>query len=393
VNLDTFTILVMAGAVVAISGISFIVNTVLRHNELYGRLWSIAFVAGILETVSYLVWAASPSAWWSVPIGNGALVLALAFMWSGSRVYNQRARSYTWLSGLVSLVVVGAGLVRGPDGGPWAGAAEMYIGVALFAALSLVETVRGALGRSGTARVLTIVFGIVTVYYAARAVVFLALGEEDPVFTDFFGTATTTFVAIVLVVAAAITLSVLQPANDDVGTRRATTPGLLAISGVTDVGDFAEQALDWLTRARRDREQLVLLELSIDNLESINTAFGRELGDQAIQLVGRTVCESAPTASLVGYLGSGNFILLTTTPPVGPTAGIAEAIQTALVVTPIDAAQGIRAISAFGIATTETHGYALADLLSAARSALESREALGSVRVATPENSAEPVEG
>ena len=46
-HIDTLTLLIAAGAVVAVSGVSFILNTVLRRNERYGRIWSIAFIARV----------------------------------------------------------------------------------------------------------------------------------------------------------------------------------------------------------------------------------------------------------------------------------------------------------------------------------------------------------
>lgn len=378
-TLDTYTILVTAGAVVGISGVTFIVNTVLRQNSEYGRLWSLAFIAGILETVSYLVWAAGPGAWWAASVGNGALVLALAFMWSGCRVYNSRSRSFAWLSVVAGVVVVLVSLAPGPDGGAWSGAAEVYAGVAVFSGLAGWETLRGALARTANGRVLTVVFTVVAVYYAARFAVFLAFGDSSAMFLEWFGTVTTTFIAIVLVVVAAISMSVLQPGAMATRGARSDQPGVVRITGVATVDDFEEQATDWLARARRDREDLVLLDVEIDNLPTINTAFGREVGDDAIRLVGRLAAETAPSAALVGYLGRARYLVLTTKPVLGEAADIAEHMQTALVLTPVDPEQGVRAIASFGIATTDAHGYALDELVVAAHAAVLPGDAVGAV--------------
>jgi diguanylate cyclase (GGDEF)-like protein len=383
--IDTLTLLVAAGAVVAIAGVSFILNTVLRRNDLYGRIWSAAFIAGILETVSYLVWATSDAAWWASSIGNGALVASLGLMWTGARTYNERRRNYLALTLLGSFLALGASLVAGPDGGDWAGAEVMFLGVVVFSALAGWESIRGTLKRSVNGRVLTIVFWTVSVYYLLRLIVLVGLGEDSEAFVDYFGTITTTFIAIILVIVAAISMSVLQPADStrEHGSGRRT--GTLVIPGVTSAEQFEQQAKDWLARSKRDREPVVLLEIAIDNLEHINTAFGRELGDDTIRTVGRIACENTPAASLVGYLGIDRFLVITSLPSFGSPTDIAERLQTALVETPVDSDQGVRATATFGLATTDDVGYSLDSLEKVARVAMRAAQVdgPGTVRLAS----------
>jgi diguanylate cyclase len=382
--IDTFTILVASGAVVAISGVSFILNTVLRRNDRYGRLWSIAFVAGILETLSYLVEAAAPSAWWASAVGNAAIVIALAFMWAGCRAFNDRERSYAWVGIVAGILVAGACLVEGPDGGEWAGAWELYLGLVAFAGLAGFEAVTGSLNRTVNGRVLAIVFFAVSLYYLLRVGVFFGAGETSMAFTVYFGTVTTTFIAIVLVIVASISMSVLQPAHVESSKRDGRRAGEPSIPGVSTLDLFEQQARDWLLRSKRDREPLVLLELVVDNFDDITTAFGRELGMEAIALVGRTACENTPSASLVGYLSNERFIVLTTPPTFGSPIDIAQRLQTALVETPVDTLQGVRATVTFGLATTDEFGYSLAELELASRDAMRAAQAEspGSVTVA-----------
>jgi diguanylate cyclase (GGDEF)-like protein len=394
--IDTLTLLVAAGAVVAISGVSFILNTVLRRNDTYGRIWSIAFVAGILETLSYLVWATSDAAWWASAVGNASLVLSISFMWSGARSYNERLRTYVWVSLIGSALVLIATLVEGPGGGDWAGAEVMFIAIVIFASLAGWETVRGALKRSVNGRVLTIVFWIVALYYLLRTLVFITAGESSVAFTQYFGTVTTTFIAIVLVIVAAISMSVLQPADSTRTTESGRRTGTLVIPGVVSAEQFEQLSGDWLARSKRDRESLVFFELSIDNIEQINTAFGREMGDEAITAVGRTACEVSPAAALVGYLGRERFVVLTTPPAFGSAVDIAERLQTALVETPIDVEQGIRATVVFGLATTDDVGHSLDALEKVARAEMRASqgETAGTASVASSNrNTAETTSG
>lgn len=383
--IDTLTLLVAAGAVVAISGVSFILNTVLRRNDLYGRIWSAAFVAGILETIAYLVWATSEDAWWASSIGNAALVASLGLMWTGARSYNERPRIYLSITLLGAFLTLVASLVEGPGGGDWAGAEVMFVAIVVYSGLAGWETIRGTLKRSVNGRVLTIVFWVVSLYYLLRTIVLVGTGDTSAAFTQYFGTVTTTFIAIVLVIVAAISMSVLQPADStrEHGSGRRT--GTLLIPGVATADQFEQQAKDWLARSKRDHEPLVVLEVVIDNIDHINTAFGREVGDAAIRTVGRIACEQTPAASLVGYLGVDRFLIVTTPPAFGSPTDIAGRLQTALVETPVDTDQGIRATVTFGLATTEDVGYTLEGLEKVARVAMRAAQVdgPGTVRLAS----------
>jgi len=369
VIIDVQTLLVAAGIVVAISAISFILSTTLRRNESYGRTWCIAFVAGILETIASIVLATSPSGWWGSGVGNAAVVLALGLMWSGCRQFNER-RSLVWIPLAASLLVAAVSLLQGPQGGYWAGAVEMFVGVFVFATLAGAETIRGHMRRAIDARALTIVFWLVALYYAVRCVIFVLAGETSDLFSLYFGTITTTLVAIVLVIVAAISMTAIQPPTTGLLAGARSGSRGLVIEGVSGPETFEAQVRDWLVRSRRDHETLVLLTLSVEGLDDITSAFGREFADQTIRTVGRIACEYSPAAALVAHSGRGRFLVLTLAPSVGSATTIAERLQTALVETPVDTVQGIRAITTIGLATTDESGYDYTELVLAAGGAL-----------------------
>ena len=367
--IDTQTLLVAAGAVVAISAICFILSTALRRSEPYGRTWSIAFIAGILETVAAIVVAAVPGGWWAGAIGNAAIVLAIGLMWAGCRQFNDR-RSFAWVALVASILVGAAALVEGPQGGYWAGAIELFVGVVIFATLAGAETIRGHLRGAVDARVLTIVFWIVALYYAVRCVIFVVAGESSDLFSDYFGTVTTTFMAIVLVIVAAISMTAIQPPSARRRDGAAAGSRGLVIEGVSGPDTFESQVRDWLVRSRRDHESLALLSLAVEGLDHITSAFGREFADQTIRTVGRIACEYSPAAALVAHSGRGKFLVLTIVPAVGTDVAIAERLQTALVETQVDSVQGIRAIATIGVATTDDVGYDYTELVLAAGGAM-----------------------
>lgn len=382
-NIDSQTLLLASGAVVTIAGFSFILNTILRRNDDVGRSWSIAFVSGILGTFSYAVWGFVPGAWWAVAFGNAALVLSLGAMWAGCRQYNLR-RSLVQIP-LVASAVVGLSVIaRGPDGGDWAGAVEMFLGIGAFAVLAGAETLRARMQRSVNARILTVVFFGVGGYYLARIVVFLIDGEHGDLFLTWFGTNTTTFVTIILVILASISMSILTSGRTVRAGQTALGTGLSKIPGIVNHALFDQLAQDWLARAKRDRDALALVLLDVDNLTDMNTAFGRDFGDRAIYMVGRIACEQSPSAALIGHDGSRQFAVLTTVPSVGAPIAVAEHIHTALVETPIDPIEGVRANSTCGLATTDDHGYDFSVLLKAANAAilLAQEQGPGSIAVA-----------
>jgi len=294
-------------------------------------------------------------------------------MWSGFRTYNSRA-SLLWVAGLGALVVGLAVLIEGPDGGSWAGGAAMFLAIATFAALASVETVRGILRRSINARILTVVFGAVALYYVVRTVVFLVYGETSEEFLQGFGTATTTLINIVYLTLAAISLSVLQWESAGPGPGRSRADDGGAVIGRTK---FAGIATDWLRRAECNADPLVLVLLEVDNLEHINIALGNDFGDKVIRSVERVTSESVPTASLVSSQSSTRFAVLTAPPAIGQERAIAERIHTALAEAPVDAAEGLRAIATFGVASTKTSGYSFAALMAAAVVGLKQAELAG----------------
>jgi diguanylate cyclase (GGDEF)-like protein len=368
--LDTQTLLLANGVVVAITGFSFILNTVLRGADDVGRTWSIAFISGILTGLSYAVSSTVTGAWWAVAAGNGALVLSIGAMWSGARQFNDR-KGLLWVSVGGGALVGIAALLRGPSGGEWAGAVEMFVGAGVFAFLAGTETVRGRLRRTTNARALTVVFWGLGVYYVLRTIVIITDSPTGDVFTRYWGTATTTIVTIVFVILASISMSVLTTNRRSRGETFLPDSGEPAIPGVLNKTQFELAARDWLARARRDHDALVLVYLDVANLEHMNTAFGRTYGDLAIFAVGRVAAEHSPSAAIIGHSGGKRFAILTTMPAVGSAVAVAERIHTALVESPIDPVEGIRAIATCGLGLTETNGYDFRDLQLATRRALQ----------------------
>ncbi len=312
-NLDLDSVLVMTALVVNVSGILFIVETLLRRDEGAGRVWALAFLAAMLTTLAYVIWVQTPGAWWAIAVGNAAFVAGTGCMWLGCRRFNGRRMG--WPSLIVAAAVIGAAVavfVEGPDAGDWAGALWMFVPLVAFAGAGAIECLRGELLESRTAWVLSAVLGFQSLFYLSRTTAFVTSGPESSLFTDGFGTIPTSFVTVTLTIVAVVVTSVLRAA-------RAPMRGHLrpAGSGGASDGIFSQDVFGGVmsglcSRARWRNELVGVIAVRIDDLEQISTAFGSDVA-RAVTETWRTgvrrhapsnsfVAEDGPSGLLVGVL-------------------------------------------------------------------------------------------
>jgi diguanylate cyclase (GGDEF)-like protein len=365
---DLATVAAVSGLIVVLCGVSFILNTILRRNDQVGRLWSVAFVSGILQTLAYTIESLRPAAWWADAVGNGAFVLIFGMLWAGYRAANARRSLYPVpivVACLVALVV----LVQGPAGGPWAGASETFAAAAVFAALGFSETLRGWLARSLNARIVGIASLVVAVYYAARSVLVLLLGPGDPVFDAGFGSVTATLLNLCLVVIGTLALSTIQ--SERFRRPGLDTPSESEADGLVGAAQFRSLAEVWLRRAVREQQTLALVLVELANIDEINLAFGRGPGDNAIRLMGRLAIDEAPTAALVGRLNRQRFALLFPMADEEDARAVADRINRGALNSSIDDADRFRAATYIGITSTRAAGGRYEDLLETAEAVLE----------------------
>jgi diguanylate cyclase (GGDEF)-like protein len=369
--LDATTLFVVGGLVVILAGISFLLETLLRRNDAVGRLWSVFFLGTMFAVFAFIVVSLQPENWWALAIGNGAYVVAIGFLWCGARRSNMRSTLLGVPLALGAVVTVAA-LLPGESGGFWAGAVEMFIGVAVVCLLAAFEFTRRDLGRMLASRVITVLIGGLGIFYLGRAFTFVAYGPENPIFADFFGTEVSTLLEICFAVIGTIMLASVQGERFAVLSENDVEIGArLRIDGVLNGRTFRELAETWLLRALRDRTTLVLILVDVADLPSINTAFGRAAGDAAIRATGRVVLTQSPTASLVGHLTPRRFAVLLELPASQPVEAITDRIGEAVLGEAIDDQDRFRASTFRGVATTRTSGTSYGDLLTAAVDAVQ----------------------
>jgi diguanylate cyclase (GGDEF)-like protein len=388
--LDASTLQTMSGLIVILCGVSFIFNTALNRNDPCGRLWSLAFVAGIIVAVGYGVYIVSADAWWALTFANTALVVTVGALWAGCRLYNGRSSAFL-LVGPLALVVGAFTLFAGPDGGEWAGAGVLWLVVALMGGLGGFEALRGRLRRNINGRVLAIVLCITAVFYAARAVTFLAAGADSTTFETYFGSGTTSMLNMALILTASIAASILRAEGVGSNAVGDITVGIHSAAGVLSGTSFSQAAGDHLERADRAQQGLAVIGADIDNLPEINTAFGRAAGDESIARFADTLRGSAPLMAQIGHPAAGRFYVLAAVGSATEARAIAERIQNALVDGPMGESYRIRLTASFGIADTFDHGYDLGALTGAVSRAIDVVKAQGGNDIAVSTETATPV--
>ena len=309
-TLQLASVVVMTALVVNVSGILFIVETLLRRDEGAGRVWALGFLAAMLTTLAYMVWAQTPGAWWAIAVGNAAFVAGTGCMWLGCRRFN--GRPMTWSSWLVGAGVIAAAVavaVEGPRGGDWAGAVWMFVALVVFAAAGAAECVRGALLESRTAWVLAAVLGFQSLYYVSRTTAFLAAGPDSALFENAFGTVATSFLTIILTIVAVVVTSVLR-------ATRAPMRGHLRLGaiGTTRGGilsrDLFDTALAGLCERAAVRSELVgVIAVRVEDLDQISTAFGSEVARAVTETWRTGVRRHAPSDALVGEDGPTGLVV------------------------------------------------------------------------------------
>ena len=368
--LDLISVQVMSALVVNVSGILFVVETLLRRDEGAGRFWALGFLAGMLTTLAYTVWALTPAAWWSVAVGNAAFVAGTGCMWLGCRRFN--GRRMTWPSLVVTAGVVVAGVsvvIDGPAGGDWAGALWEFAALSAFSAAGAIECLRGALRESRTAWVLFTVLALQSLFFVGRTVAFLVWGPGSAQFEGAFGTISTAFVVVSLTIVAVVVTSVLRATRAPV-RGYPNSAGIAAPSdGIHARSDFDAALSELCLRAQWRGELVAVISVRIDDLEQISTAFGSDVARAIAETWRSGVRRHAPADAALGEDGRRGLLLAVVADSAGAARREAGAIYRGLFNDLGTVAGGVIPVVGVGVALSEVSGYEAAALARVAREA------------------------
>ena len=314
--LDELTLQAAATLVIVASTVMYLLDTLMLKDGLSGRLWASAYLSGTFSATCYLAWLLLPDVYLAVAVGNGAFVAATGFIWLGGVAFNGRpVRRATLVLSAIVLVVVAAALVEGPGGGSWAGAVPLFLGNAVLAAAGAVETRRGAIARRWSASGLTAILAVETVWFVARAVVFVWLGPDSDLFRNVFDTRVSSILTILLVMAAVVVTSVLR-ANES-ALRGTTEVRRLSVdaNGVLFRDSFESTLAVVCARAEGAGEGVCVIGIRIDDLKGVAVAFGPDDAERLALEMRVSVRRHAPTMALAGETdAAGLAVAFTTTP-------------------------------------------------------------------------------
>lgn len=307
---DLFTALAFSALVVNVSGIIFIVDTLLRRDEGAGRIWALASLGGMLTTLSYVVWAQNPEAMWAIAAGNAAFATTAGCVWLGCRRFNGQPMMWASVVVVAGVAVVAAAVfIEGRAAGDWAGVTWMFGAVCVFAGAGAAECIRGDLRASRAAWVLAAVLAFESLFYAARTIIFVVAGPDSTLFSQGFGSIAASAVTVTLTIVAVVVTSVLRAARAPM--RGAASPAGFVVTddGILSRTAFDTSMTDLCDRAGWRSETVGVIALRIDDFAQISTAFGGEVV-RALTEVWRTgVRRHAPSLSFVAEDGEGGLLV------------------------------------------------------------------------------------
>lgn len=379
---DPWTLAFSSAIVVMVASAIYIIGTLAYKDNDAGRIWSVAYMAGVLTTLSYLNYSLNPETWWTGAVGNASLVVGAGFFWSGSRVRNGHRPLFLVVAASGVLVALAA-LARGPEGGPWAGASLYFLGVAAFAAAAAIEMQRGRHHNELGSMTLTVVFSIQSAYYLTRLFALTVFGAESTFFTEAVGSSVTAVVSMILIIVLSATMAMMRAERTRAGTALFDDYGSAGTTehGVLRAESFHHVVGDWLERCKVHGEQLALIHLGLDNLDEINAAFGRAHGDEVLKRFTTVVRHHGPPHSDIGQAGTGRLVVAVPMADSGEAVAAVATLQTRLLDEPIPELKGLRPTLSVGVALSGDWGYHFRPLSTAARIACDQASAAGGNRV------------
>jgi hypothetical protein len=371
-GLDAFSVYAMTALVVNVCGVAFIVDTLLRRDGGAGRVWSLAFLATMLMTVAYVIWNSLPGAWWAIAVGNAALVAASGLFWLGFRQYNRR--SLRWATIAVAggtLVAATTVLLRGPDGGDWAGALWMFLGICVFAFAGAIECSRGDIAAQRTAWILCGVLVLQFLYFVARIAAFVTVGPDSVVFQEWFGTVNTGILNVVVTIISLVVISILRAARAPVRGQDQPREAGISADGVLAANDFGVMFGQLCARAEARGESVGLISVYVGDLDQISTAFGADVALNVTEVWRKGVRRHSPAAALVGVDGESAMCVGVLVASEADARRQAGAIYRGLFDDLGTVSGGVIPVIGVGLAISDTSGYDSGTLIDVGRIAAD----------------------
>ena len=353
--------------------------------------WTLALGLSLASALAFLG-NGSPGQAVLNPLGNALGVAGAEAAWCAARSLHTRPLPWRWLV-IAPLVAAVTGAADDPAHNTWSGGlvflvlmATAFAGASVemrSAARSLAEGAADRRATDGQALLilcgaLGISSGVLSVYYAMRAIAFAWVGPFSDTFMTFFGAGPTTLLLIVQLATVSFSMSTLSTLQRIVDLRQRAVYDQL--TGLLRAQEFRRYAGAALPHLAREGEMTFAAMVDFDHFKDINDGRGHRAGDDVLRAFGRAARDTIGKSGLCGRLGGDEFGLLFTAASIDDAERQLDAMVRELEST-VALVDGHRPTVSIGIATADDTS-TITSLLDRADQALYRAKASGRDRVA-----------
>jgi diguanylate cyclase (GGDEF)-like protein len=374
VQIDVFTVLTAVCAVIVLLGLQLLFFWFQDQRAKWLGWWAGLFLAAGVGIGCFIFRDIEPDLI-GVRLSNASTVLAFAFAWQGTRVFERRkpkvlvalAAPVLWLAlcawptfqESLQLRVLGASLIS-----------------ATFMGLGAFELWRGRAERLASRKVAIFMFGSVAMLFLLR-IVFLdllpfPLGGMEPT-----AAAVGIFNLVIFAHATSLTMLMVAMTKERLESEQRTFALYDPLTGLLNRRAFQEQT-ERMARQRLGREPLAMLVLDLDHFKDINDRYGHSMGDRVLASFGDVARANIRPADLFYRVGGEEFCCILPNASATEAFRVAERIRRAFQATLIDGRSAqISVTVSVGVASSEMMGFDLDALYGSADAAVYAAKAQG----------------
>lgn len=301
--LDTGTLRVAFALVTVVLLILFLVSF-LRTRSAYSRWWCIALLNFLTGTTLFLLNGTVHQPW-ANPLGNTLLVLGAAAVWAGSRSLLGERLEVSILMAAPAATAAASVLDRRSD--TWSGGLVFLAMMSLMIAMAARDLWKVQNEGAAEGKILATAAASVAAFYAARCTVFGLHGPQSQLFKDYFGSAITTIITLVLLVIVSHTMTALSNAQLIAKLHRIASRDPL--TGLLNRRSFLELTSTELDKLTLTNSPAALIMADLDNFKTINDTYGHPAGDQILRDFAAACSIALRKEDLIGRFGGEEFIL------------------------------------------------------------------------------------
>ncbi len=374
--LDLPTLFVVSTCVTALLGLFLVMLWIQDRSVRALGWWALAYLLG---GFAVLLWLLQPALTgdWTQELASALLFLACGMVWSGARMFHDRAvLGIPTAAGAILWLVV----TRIPEVATSSDARVIISSLVITAYVTLTaielkrERRREAVSRRH-AIMLSILHGAVFLspIFAQRAFPH-ATHEFGDGFFALFALLTLLYVVgtafIVVVMAKEHTLHLHK-------TAAMTDP----LTGLFNRRGFFDRAQKLLDRCARRGQPVSVLMFDLDHFKSINDRFGHDVGDEVLRVFAATVGATMRSEDIVGRLGGEEFVAILPN-GIDPAVSVAQRVRLAFQAAALEiSGNAVNGTASVGAAEMRPGEYRIEQLLTRADGALYRAKSNGRNRV------------